>query len=195
MAKKGLTKEKIVDAAMAQIETGGLAAFSLRNLAAALQVQVSSLYNHVSGQSALLEAVGLRAVELLVRAEEDAVAGKQAEEALWALAEAYRGYAMAHPELYRLLVGVHHLRLPQVEAASAQIVRPMLRVIADFGVAGTLQIHYQRMLRRMMHGFFALSSGSGFFSSPGDREESYRISIAAMAAQLRAAGGNTDENQ
>ena len=47
MAKKGLTKEIIVNAALEQIEKNGLSAFSLRNLAASLGVQVSSLYNHI----------------------------------------------------------------------------------------------------------------------------------------------------
>ncbi len=36
MAKKGLTKEIIVNAALEQIEKNGLSAFSLRNLAASL---------------------------------------------------------------------------------------------------------------------------------------------------------------
>ena len=47
MAKKGLTKEIIVNTALEQIEKNGLLAFSLRNLAASLGVQVSSLYNHI----------------------------------------------------------------------------------------------------------------------------------------------------
>ena len=51
MAKKGLTKETVIDAAVALIEKNGVASFSLRNLASALEIRVSSLYNHISGQN------------------------------------------------------------------------------------------------------------------------------------------------
>ena len=61
MPKKGLTREIVIGAAQAHIERKGLAAFSLRDLASHLGVRVSSLYNHVGGQSELLALVGVRA--------------------------------------------------------------------------------------------------------------------------------------
>ncbi|MDE7210154.1 MAG: TetR/AcrR family transcriptional regulator, partial [Lachnospiraceae bacterium] len=102
MAKKGLTKEIIVNTALGQIEEKGLTAFSLRNLAASLGVQVSSLYNHIHGQNDLLAEVGICAVNMLTGLEEAAIADKLRDEALFSLADTYRQFAGEHTELYRI---------------------------------------------------------------------------------------------
>ena len=147
MAKKGLTKEIIVNTALEQIEKNGLSAFSLRNLAAFLGVQVSSLYNHIEGQSDLLAEVGICAVNMLTGLEEASIADKLRDEALFSLANAYRRFAREHTELYRIIMGVHTLDIPLLESEAKKIVKPILRVISDYGIEGNRQIHYQRLLR------------------------------------------------
>ena len=132
MARKGLTKEIVAEAALALIEEKGLREFSLRALAASLEVQVSSLYNHISGQNELLTEVGIRAVEMLTALEENAIAGKERDEALFALADAYRLFAGAHPELYRIIMGVHILHLSVLETELRKIVTPILSVLSAF---------------------------------------------------------------
>ena len=186
MAKKGLTKDRIIHTALAQIEEHGLPAFSLRSLASALEIQVSSLYNHIQGQKELLAEVGLRAVHMLAEQEEQAVAGQRQDEALFALADAYRRFAREHTELYHIIMDVHTLEIPLLESAAEQIAKPILHVLADYGITGPRQIHYQRLLRSVMHGFFAHETSGGFTASAVDREESYHFSIACIAAQLNA---------
>ena len=135
VARKGLSKAVLTEAAMALIEEKGLANFSLRALAASLEVQVSSLYNHISGQNALLTEVGIRAVELLTAMEEEAVAGKMTDEALFALADAYRRFAGEHPQLYRIIMGVHVLHLSVLETEIKKIVTPILAVLSGYGLS------------------------------------------------------------
>ena len=188
MAKKGLTKELIIEAAVALIEEKGLANFSLRNLASSLGIQVSSLYNHIEGQNDLLMEAGFCAVNMLTEREENAIQGKTKDEALFALADAYRLFAKEHTELYSIVMGAHILNIPVLEKASKTIVQPILRVIADYGITGDMQIHYQRILRSVMHGFFAHENVGGFSGSNANRDESYKIAIACVAAQLRATG-------
>lgn len=191
MGKRGLTREAITEAAVAQIEEGGMAAFSLRALASSMGIQVSSLYNHIRGQRDLMTAVGLRAVAMLTEAEARAIRGREPEEALFALADAYRRFAWEHTELYRLVMGVHALAIPELEAAAKGIAEPILQVLSGFGVEGDARIHGQRLLRSVMHGFFALENRGGFSGAPVDRETSYRLAIECVAAQLRKTGGNT----
>ncbi len=188
MVKKGLTKELIIEAAVALIEEKGLVNFSLRNLASSLGVQVSSLYNHIEGQNDLLAETGFCAVNMLTECEENAIQGKAKDEALFALADAYRLFAKEHTELYRIIMGAHTLNIPVLEKASETIVQPILRVITDYGIAGDMQIHYQRMLRSVMHGFFAHENVGGFSLSSVNRDESYKIAISCVAAQMREAG-------
>ena len=111
MAKKGLTKEIIVNTALEQIEKNGLSAFSLRNLAAFLGVQVSSLYNHIEGQSDLLAEVGICAVNMLTGLEEASIADKLRDEALFSLANAYRRFAREHTLLTLIRMPVTYFPL------------------------------------------------------------------------------------
>lgn len=195
MAKKGLTKEMIVNTALREIEENGMSAFSLRNLAALLKVQVSSLYNHIEGQSDLLAEVGLCAVNMLVETEEAAIEGKTRDEALFSLADAYRKFAQEHTELYRIIMGVHTLDIPVLEATVGKIIKPILRVISDYGIDGEQQIHYQRMLRSVMHGFFAHENSGGFSGADVDKDASYRFSVECIAARLNAEEGALHENR
>ena len=184
MARKGLTKEVIADAALALIEEKGLKEFSLRTLASSLEVQVSSLYNHVSGQNELLTEVGIRAVDILTALEENAIAGKKTDEALFALADAYRLFATEHPELYRIIMGVHILHLSVLETEIRKIVTPILTVLSGYGLPEEKQMHYQRILRSIMHGFYAHESTGGFTYTEIDRETSYRLAIGCIADAL-----------
>ena len=190
MARKGLTREKVADAALALIEERGLAEFSLRTLAASLEVQVSSLYNHISGQNELLTEVGIRAVDLLTALEENAIAGKKTDEALFALADAYRLFAKEHPELYRIIMGVHILHLPVLEKEIKKIVAPILTVLSGYELPIERQMHYQRILRSIMHGFYAHESTGGFTYTEIDRETSYQLAIQCVAGTL-----NTERKQ
>ena len=55
--------------------------------------------------AALLEAVAFQAIARLARAEEQAIAGREGDAALFALAEAYRAFAREHNALYRVIMG------------------------------------------------------------------------------------------
>ena len=59
---EGITRERIVEAALGLIAAGGLAAFSMRRLADELDVRVNTIYWHVPNKQELLAAVGERIV-------------------------------------------------------------------------------------------------------------------------------------
>lgn len=184
MSKKGLTKGSITDAAILLIEEKGLPAFSLRSLATSMGVQVSSLYNHISGQNELLNAVGCRAVNMMTAKEDEAISGKSRDSALFSLADAYRSFALEHPELYRIIMGVHVLNLTVLEQEIKSIVAPILTVLASYGMPEEKQMHYQRILRSIMHGFFAHEHTGGFSLASLDREISYKLAIKCVADAL-----------
>lgn len=183
--KKGLTKKRIVDQAIQTIELHGYAAFSLRNLASALGITVSSLYNHIDGQEELYQLIGLRAVEMLAVREESAVSGKEPEQALYALADACRQFAQEHPELYQIIMGIPNRSNPRLSAAAEQIATPIFHVLTAFGLDEEEQIHYQRALRSVMHGFIAHETGGGFSRTGFDRNISYQIAIRCIISDIQ----------
>jgi AcrR family transcriptional regulator len=87
---------EIVAAARELLEAEGPQALSMRRIADALGIKAPSLYKHLPDKQALEAAL------ISTGFEEMAAAGEHAHD-LGAVAEAYRGYAGAHPHLYRLM--------------------------------------------------------------------------------------------
>ncbi|GAB2566070.1 TetR/AcrR family transcriptional regulator [Leucobacter ruminantium] len=55
--RRPLTEQRIVDAAVAVADEGGYAAISMRNVGKRLGVEAMSLYHHIAGKDALLDAL------------------------------------------------------------------------------------------------------------------------------------------
>ena len=102
MPRQGLNKEAVTNAATKLIEEQGIAAFSMNELARTLNIKTASLYAHVKGMDGLLTEIKLNTIRQMAAAEMEAIAGKEKDMALFALAEAYRNYAKEHPGLYML---------------------------------------------------------------------------------------------
>ena len=155
MPRQGLDKAKVVQAAAELIEEKGLVRFSMAGLAKKLDVKTASLYNHVESLDALLEDVGLYAIARLVEVEENALEGREGDEALFALAEAYRTFAREHYRLYRVIIGLPKDGSTPLQRGAEAVLRPILRVLEPYGLTEVEQVHWQRMLRAVMFGFAA----------------------------------------
>ncbi|MBO0839376.1 MAG: TetR family transcriptional regulator [Sciscionella sp.] len=95
-----LSKQRIADAALALIDSTGLAELSMRKLAAELGVRAASLYSHYPTKEQLLHAIADQIVSTVdTSAFENA--GERADwaKALKAWARTYRAALAAHPNL------------------------------------------------------------------------------------------------
>src|SRR5918911_507596 len=100
MARRPLTRPRILRAALKLIDGEGLDALSMRKLGAALGVEAMALYRHVPSKGALLDGV----VELLLEQLELPPAGCESWSDAWlAVARSYRRLAHSHPGAFRLL--------------------------------------------------------------------------------------------
>jgi AcrR family transcriptional regulator len=125
-ARPPLTRDAIVDAALALVDEGGLEALSMRAIGGRLGVQAMSLYHHVPNKAALLDAVHER---LILSIELD-LGDEEWTQALRGLAHAYRALALAHPQAFVLLA-----TRPLTSAAAVAHVLPALDrlALAGFG--------------------------------------------------------------
>ncbi len=189
MAKKGLSRELIIDTALRLVEERGPMGLSMRELAEALNVKAASLYNHISGMDDLMGQVGLRATEMRTRAQLEAIAGKTRAKALFALADTYHDFAMAHEHLDKVIMGLQRHLHPVLPQAGELTMQPILQVLDGYRLSEDAKIHWQRVLRAAMHGFCVHEHMGGFSLSPLPVSESYRLAIQCIARGLEQAEG------
>lgn len=123
--RPALTRDRIVQAAVALIEREGAEALSMRRVAAELDVAVMSLYNHVPNKTALLEGVAERVVEGLELGDDP---GRSWQEGARALVRAFRKVAHDYPRCMTIVL-TH-----KVDTAAG--LRPMERALALADAAG-----------------------------------------------------------
>lgn len=180
MAKKGLTRELIIDTAFRLTDEVGPMNLSMRELAIALDVKAASLYNHISGMDDLMGQVGLRAAELRTHAQLEAIAGKTRGDALFALADTYHDFAMAHEHLDKVIMGLQKQQHPVLPQVGELTMKPILQVLDGYRLSDDAKIHWQRVLRAAMHGFCFHEHIGGFSHNPLPVSESYRMAIQAI---------------
>lgn len=190
MPRIGLTKEKVIEAAAALIEEAGVADFSMRALADRLEVKTASLYNHVESMDMLMVGVCTYALELQRQQEMAAIADKTGDEAVFALANAYRSFAKSHRQLYLLTIATAvSCGEYALEPISQCIVEPFLTVLAHTTLTENEKIHWQRVLRGIVHGFVSQEDAGFFAHLPADVEESFHIAIQCYIDGLAQAEG------
>ena len=164
----------------------GLENVTLAQLASELGVRAPSLYAHVGGLEDLRRRIGARGANELAAVMAEATIGRAGDDALAALAHAYRDYASAHPGSYAAAQLARELRTdPAAAQASARATDVALAVLRGYGLEGEAAIHAARILRVTLHGFVTLEA-SGGFAIELSLDETFERVIAALHASLRA---------
>lgn len=185
-----LDREAVVQAAVELLDGEGPGSLSLGRLANRLGVQTPSLYNHVDGLPGLLRLLALRNAHNLAACIGDAAIGRSGDEALFAVAQAYRAYIRQHPGLYTVSLRASGVQAQdgsrldlELAAAEERVVRIVLAALAAFGLTGDDAIHAVRGLRSVVHGFATLEVAGGF-GLPLDCDESFRRLLAVLILGL-----------
>jgi AcrR family transcriptional regulator len=183
--RAGLTPAAVVDAAAALADAGGLEALTLARIAAAVGVRTPSLYNHVASLEDVRRRLALRAVAGLGDAMRGAAVGRARDDALIAMAHAYRDYATRHPGCYAAAQRAPAGDDEELVAASAGAVDVLLAIVRGYGLEDDDAIHAARAVRSALHGFVALETGGGF-GLPVALDTSFDRMVTALARGLRA---------
>jgi AcrR family transcriptional regulator len=157
-----LTVERLVDAAAEIADREGPGGVTLAGIAAALGVKAPSLYNHVDGLEGINRALSLRALAELGDRLQRAAVGRARDDAVRALAVAYRDFARERPGLYAATVPSAEGVDAELAAAGQRVVDTVVSVLAGYGLAGDAAIHATRTLRSLLHGFTSLELAGGF---------------------------------
>ncbi|MBA6434579.1 TetR/AcrR family transcriptional regulator C-terminal domain-containing protein [Streptomyces sp. GMR22] len=155
----GLTREKVIAAAVAMIDRDGPDAFSLRKLATELDIENMSLYNHVPNKEALLDGVAEALLAGIAFPEEE---GGSWQKRIRAHAAAFRAAAKRHPKAFPLV-----LTRPTQSPAALEAMRSTLACLDELRLAPEEMVH-------VLRGYTAFMVGSIM------RELGYAIYLGAM---------------
>ncbi len=153
-----LTRDRIVDAALAFVEQHGHEPMSLRKLAGELGVTAPALYDHVRSKDELLRSVAARGYQALGLAYDSDL--PRAIERVRARALTYVRFAQQHPELFRVMFMFRPAAVQieadnELAAASSLFERgtaDLVRAIADGDLVDRDPTHLGLTLWAAMHG-------------------------------------------
>ena len=136
MARAGLTENLVVAEAERMADEVGLANVTMAALAQRLGVRQPSLYKHVASLPALRRAIGLRTTTALTEELARAAVGRSGDEALLAMARAFREWVKAHPGRYQAGQRAPDRGDTAYEAAAAGVLELFGSVLSAFDLTG-----------------------------------------------------------
>lgn len=149
----GLSRDQIVAAAVALVDRDGLDRFGVRRLADDLGVDPMSIYNHIRGKAALLDAISESVLAEAV-SEIEGVSDSW-EEIARRTAHAYRATAYRHPHVVPLLA-----TRPQLSAPALTSLERLVTAIRAAGLPDQVASDAPMMLFSFLNGYLlAVLSG------------------------------------
>ena len=152
-----LSRDVVVNAALTFLDREGWDALSINALASHLGTKGPSLYNHVDSLDDLRRTVRMRVIDDILQMLSTVAAGRTRDDAVMAMASAYRSYAHHHPGRYsaftRMPLGGDD---PEFTAASHSAALPVIDVLASYGLSGHDAFYAALEFWAALHGFVLL---------------------------------------
>jgi AcrR family transcriptional regulator len=169
----------------------GLDQLTQAALAARLGVRQPSLYKHVTSSEALLRLISMRGKAELGDVLGQAAIGRARDDALVAMAHAWRAWALDHPGRYQAAQRPPAPGDGEDETVSNRAIQVLAAVMDGYGLDGDDSIDAIRSFRATLHGFVSLEA-SGAFALPASVDRSFdrlvRALVRALSSWTGAAG-------
>jgi len=143
-----MTRDRIIDEALAIVESDGVDQLSMRKLAAQLGTAPTTIYWHVGGREQLLDALVERYTSRLVAS---AVSGRSPAERIVSAARQFRDHARDHPHLSAV---AHERGLGATVALPLQLA--LARELTAAGLRGRRAGRAMRTILYVVGGFVLL---------------------------------------
>ena len=162
MPRAGLNTDRVVAEAAQLADEAGPDHLTLAALAARLGVRQPSLYKHVASLDSLQQLIAKRAKAEFADVLGRAAIGRSRDDALVAIAHAWRAWALDHPGRYQIGQRAPAPGDADHLAVADQTVAVMTAVMAGYGLDGNDAIDAVRAFRSGLHGFVSLEANGGF---------------------------------
>lgn len=185
-----LNRQRIARAALALVDREGLTALTMRRLGAELGVEAMSLYKHVAGKEAILDAVrGLLIDEFAGRLPATPTGDWRHD--LATIARTYRAVGGDHPVAFGLLA-----RAPgRAYLAGRDLAEAAIGQLVDAGLDRTTAILAQRTVVRFVLGSVLLDETDVRHRSPATPDELLALErerplVAELVGSMGPSGGD-----
>ena len=183
--KRNLDSQTILNAAAELAEEKGLENVSLLQVAEKLGVKSPSLYNHLSGLQELSSGIAKLAISRLEDTIRSAAVGRSKENALVAIASAYRKFAKGNPELYKAILRFPDYNDNSIQEAGHAVVRILYQVMEPYRYSKEETINFVRGFRSALHGFISLEEAGFFQSTEANVDKSYEQLVSRLISTLK----------
>lgn len=174
--------DEIVAAGKTILESEGIEGLTMEAVAMIAGVRAPSLYKHVAGRGELVRLIVESVAHDLGRALDSSVAGADPMEDLRALAQAFRAFALDHPESYRMLFAPMPEEWRPDSGVFAAASEPVLRTAA--ALAGTDRaLEAARLVTAWAHGFMTMEL-AGAFRLEGDLDKAFAFGLDRIGRAL-----------
>jgi AcrR family transcriptional regulator len=181
--RAGLNTDRVVAEAMELADEVGLDKLTLAALAVRLGVRQPSLYKHVASLDALQRLISMRGKAEAADVLAQAAIGRARDDALVAMAWAWRAWALAHPGRYQASQRGAAPGDAEHEQVARRSIGVLAAVIDGYGLVDDDAIDAIRAYRSALHGFVALEADHGF-AFPNDVERSFDRLVHALVLAL-----------
>jgi len=157
-----LNTDRVVAEAAELVDEVGPEHLTLAALAARLGVRQPSLYKHVASLDALRQLISRQGKAEVGDLLGQAAMGRTRDDALVAMAHAWRAWALDHPGRYQIAERAPVPGDTEHQAVSDRTVAVIAAVMAGYGLEGDDAIDAIRAFRSALHGFVSLEANGGF---------------------------------
>jgi AcrR family transcriptional regulator len=188
-----LSRDSIVNAALTFLDREGWDAMTINALATQLGTKGPSLYNHVDSFEDLRRTVRMRVVGDIIDMLNTVTHGRTHDDAVMAMASAYRSYAHHHPGRYsaftRMPLGGDD---PEFTAATRAAAGPVIAVLASYGLDGEDAFYAALEFWSAMHGFVLLEMTGAMDGIDTDTVFTDMVLRLASGMERRSGGVGAD---
>ena len=180
-----LNRETVVEMAARIADSEGIDAVTLQRIANDAGVTQPALYKHVAGVEDLWRLMSLRGRALLAADQRSALTNVQSDDAVLAVARAWRSFARRHPGLYAATDRVPLHGDSEIGTALWSVIDALSASLDGHGLDPATRAHCARSLRSALHGFVTLERDGGH-PEPFALDESLDRLVSLFCAGLRA---------
>ena len=178
--------EAIVESGRAILEAEGLAGLTMHRVADAVGVRPPSLYKRVRNRGELVRLIGSDVARDLGQTLDDATPGGDPRADLRSIALAFRSFARARPQAYRLLFDPLPDAWRPDPDAGREAVEVLFRVLS--AVVGPAEVlPAARTLVAWAYGFVSMELADTFRLG-GDVDEAYAFGVDRLVDAITSAG-------